>query len=508
MLAKVFSGAVLGVDGFLVEVEIDLAKGLPMWSLVGLPDAAVKEAKDRVRAAVKNTGFSFPGQRITVNLAPADVRKEGSLFDLPIAIGLLAAQNQLPPDDLPAYLLAGELSLDGLIKPINGALPLALAAKEAGLRGVILPPENGPQAAVVEGLEVLTAESLPQAAAFFSGQAELPRADGCLPAAEFEPAGDSLDMLDVKGQESAKRALVVAAAGGHNILLSGPPGAGKSMLAQRLPTILPPLTFPEALETSKVYSVLGLLNDGSPLVAGRPFRAPHHTVSEAGLIGGGSFPRPGEVSLAHNGVLFLDELPEFNKHALETLRQPLEDGQVTIARAAASVRFPARFTLVAALNPCPCGYLTHPTRTCRCTPHEIKRYTQRISGPLLDRIDLQIEVGPVEAEHLEAPPQGATSSELRAQVAAARRRQAERFKGSSTFVNAHMTPAQIETFCRLDETGKNMLTAATVRLSLSARAYSRVLKISRTIADLAGSEEIKTAHLAEAIQYRGLDRAG
>jgi len=504
MLAKALSGTVLGVDGFLVEVEVDLAPGLPVWSLVGLPDAAVKEAKDRVRAAIKNTGFSFPGGRVTVNLAPADVRKEGSAFDLPIALAILAAQGLLPAEKLSRFMVVGELSLDGLIKPVNGALPLALAARQANLSGLILPPENGPQAAVVQGLPVMIADSLPQVVAYLNDQGDL---FGCQPVLfEEQPECWGPDMAEVKGQESAKRALVVAGAGGHNVLLSGPPGAGKSMLAQRLPSILPDLNFAEAVETSKVYSVLGLLNDGRPLILTRPFRAPHHTISEAGLIGGGTTPRPGEVSLAHNGVLFLDELPEFNKAALESLRQPLENGRVTIARASMSLTFPTRFTLVAAMNPCPCGYLTHPTKTCRCRPHDIRRYQQRISGPLLDRIDLQVEVGPVEIKDLEEPPQGAASSELRAQVTAARRRQAERFAGTDIFVNAHMSPSQIEAFCRLDEPGLKMLSAAANRLSLSARAYTRVVKIARTIADLAGQEEIKAPHLAEAIQYRSLDR--
>ena len=503
MLAKVFSGAVSGVDGYLVEVEVDISPGLPMWSLVGLPDAAVKEAKDRVRAALNNTGFSFPQKRITVNLAPADTRKEGSAFDLPIAMGLLIGQGRVDREKPAAYLLAGELSLDGAIKPVNGALPLALAAKEAGLKGIVLPPENGPQAAVVRGLTVLTAESLPQAAAFFNGQGDLPSP----PMFSYSPDQQrfEIDMADVKGQESAKRALVVAAAGGHNVLMSGPPGSGKSMLAQRLPTILPPLDFEEALETSKIYSIQGLLNDGRDLVRRRPFRSPHHTISEAGLIGGGSIPRPGEVSLAHNGVLFLDELPEFGKSALESLRQPLEDGQVTIARAAMSLTYPARLTLIAAMNPCPCGYSSHPTKACRCSDYEIKTYRRRISGPLLDRLDLQIEVGPVEINDLGRPPDGAGSAKLRAEVCRAREIQAARFQGRARHANAHMLASEIEEYCRLDDQGRRLLDTAAERLSLSARAYTRIKKIARTIADLAGENEISPGHLAEAIQYRGSD---
>ncbi|MCF6290752.1 MAG: YifB family Mg chelatase-like AAA ATPase [Desulfobacterales bacterium] len=507
MLAKILSSAVIGVDGLLVEVEVDIAFGLPSFSTVGLPEGAVRESKDRVRAAIKNSGYEFPARRITVNLAPADVKKEGAGYDLPMALGILAAAGILTSDLLPQYGVIGELSLDGAVRPARGVLPMALAARDAGLTGILVPAANGPEAAVVDGIEVIGVENLAQALEFLAGTTPLAAVKVDVMALFRKVAAHDLDFNEVKGQEHAKRALEIAAAGGHNLMMKGPPGSGKTMLARRLPTILPDLSFEEALETTKIYSVMGLLPQQSPLTATRPFRAPHHTISDAGLIGGGQNPRPGEVSLAHNGVLFLDESPEFKKNVLEVLRQPLEDGMVTIARAANSLTFPANFLLVAAFNPCPCGYLGDPKHNCTCTPPQVQRYKNRLSGPFLDRIDLHVEVPAVRFQEMTEGRSGESSAVVKERVDRARQIQGQRFKRrKKIYCNGQMGPRDIKKYCGLDRTGLQLIENAMEKLGLSARSYHRVLKISRTIADLAGSKEITAAHVAEAVQFRRLDR--
>ncbi|MDE0556049.1 MAG: YifB family Mg chelatase-like AAA ATPase [Candidatus Poribacteria bacterium] len=508
MLATVLSSAMLGIDAYIVKVEVDVAGGLPSFSTVGLPDSAIKESRDRVTAAIKNSGFYFPQTRITANLAPADIRKAGSAFDLPIAIGVMAATNQVVPTRLENAIVLGELALDGSVRGIQGALPIAIAAKENGVQNLILPAENAREAAIVEDVNVYPVASLAEAAAFLNAEKEISPEPHTLDTdTDSTPPETLLDLLDVKGQEHVKRAVEVAAAGGHNLIMIGPPGSGKTMIAKRIPSILPRLSNEESLETTKIQSIVGILPSDTPLVVTRPYRSPHHTISDAGLIGGGNIPRPGEVSLAHNGVLFLDELPEFRRNVLEVMRQPLEDRQVTISRAAASLTYPANFMLVAAMNPCPCGFFSDPTRDCKCSQTQIQNYVSRISGPLLDRIDIQVEVPAVKYAELADETIGEPSAIVQSRVEAARHAQQLRFAGTTIHANATMQPRQIREYCKVDSQAQELLRVAINQLGLSARAYDRILKVARTIADLDHNPNIEAVHVSEAIQYRSLDRS-
>jgi len=506
MLSKVKTCGLMGIDGYEILIETDISNGMPSFDIVGLADVAVKESKERVRAAIKNSGLEFPVKKITINMAPAGIKKEGSSFDLPIAVGILVATEQVQTAELDKYIFVGELSLDGKVKPVRGILPIALQARSCGIENIILPDANKDEAAVVREVNVLPVVSISDIVGHLNGQKRIERHTIDIDEIFSKNVEYDVDFADVKGQESVKRALEVAAAGGHNCLMIGSPGCGKTMLARRLPTILPPLSFEEALEVTKIHSVAGILPPETSLVTKRPFRSPHHTISAVGLVGGGKVPKPGEISLAHYGILFLDEVPEFGKDVLEVLRQPLEDGVVTISRVNASLTYPSRTTLICAANPCKCGNYLDPSRECTCTPREIQQYIGKLSGPLLDRIDIQIEVASVKYKELENESRGESSAQIRERVKKARQIQLDRYKGFNIYSNSQLQPAMISKFCKLNRDCRDLLKKAFDNLGLSARAHNRILKVARTIADMDGEEDIQPKHLAEAVQYRTLDR--
>ncbi|MEA1939525.1 MAG: YifB family Mg chelatase-like AAA ATPase [Candidatus Caldatribacteriota bacterium] len=507
MLSKLYSATIFGIDSFLVEVEVDIRQGLPLFNIVGLPDTAIQESRERVRAAIKNSEYEFPRNRITVNLAPADIKKEGPIFDLPIALGILAASRQIKQDILNDFLIIGELSLDGTVKSINGVLPIAIMARDIGKKKTIVPINNAEEAGVIKELEVIPVSSLNEIIEFLNGKISIKPIEVDIDEIfNKSKINKHIDFSEVKGQEHAKRALEVAAAGSHNVIMIGPPGSGKTMLARRLPGIIPSLTLEESIEITKLYSIANLLPSGTPLIIERPFRAPHHTISNAGLIGGGRIPKPGEISLAHNGVLFLDELPEFSRSALESLRQPIEDEIVTISRSLSSVTYTASFMMVASMNPCPCGFYGDPVKTCTCSSSQIIKYRSKISGPLLDRIDIHIEVPRVNCRDVLKKDLAESSNDIRKRVEKARNIQRKRFFKENVYSNAQMSRKNIEKYCQIDSNGENLIYKAMDKLGLSTRAYDRILKVARTIADLEQSNKIEVSHLSEAIQYRSLDR--